>query len=148
MARPGPQPPVPGLWQADPKTGAITPFLQGEFEVGGYQLVTNYRPLKDGGVYAFVSTVKELPNPFSGVIVPYKLWQGAQTDGLFVRDEYFSVVGQALWATDTSGVVVDMPKANTGTIITAWIPVNGDPVVELGTFMGEIKHWASNKLRH
>ena len=148
MARPGPQPPVPGLWQADPKTGAITPYLQGEFEVGGYQLVTNYRPLKNGGVYAFVSTVKQLPHPLSGVVVPYKLWQGSQTDGLFLRDEYFSVVGQALWATDTSGVVVDMPNANTGTIITAWIPVNGDPVVVLGTFMGEIKHWARNELRH
>jgi len=144
MARPGPQPPVPGLWQADPKTGAITPFLQEEFEVGGYQLVTNYRPLKDGGVYAFVATVKQLPDPFSGVIVPYKLWQGAQTDGLFLRDEQFSVVGQALWATDTSGVVVDMPQGDTGNVITAWIPVNGDRVVELGTFMGEIKHWARN----
>lgn len=144
MARPGPQPPVPGLWQADPNTGAVTLFLQGAYENGMYRMVSNHHPLKDGGVYTFVTTVEKLPDPFGGAMVQYRLWQGAQTDGLFLRDEQFPVVGQALWASDNSGVVVDMQKGNMDNVTTAWIPIDGRPVVELGLFVGEIRHWASN----
>jgi hypothetical protein len=143
MARPGPQPPVPGLWKADPQTGQITQFLQGEFD-DGYQLVINPHPLEDGGVLAFVSTVQTLPDPFGGVQVPYNLFRGAQTDGVMVRDDALPIVGQALWADDNSGAVVDMWSADANDVITAWVPVDGGPVAELGRFMGEAKHWAGN----
>jgi WD40 repeat protein len=146
MNRPGPQPPVPGLWQADARSGAITPFIQGEgSESGTYQLVTNQRPLQDGSIYAFVAVTDTLPEPFSGAVNPlqYKLFHGSQTDGRFLSDESFSIVGQGLWAADTSGVVVDLDKGE-GQIVTAWIPLDGGPVVELGPFMGEAKLWARN----
>jgi hypothetical protein len=144
MSRPGPHPAAPGLWTADPETGAITPFIQGEgFEDGSKQLVSNHRPLQDGSVYTFLSSVKTLPDPFSGDLPEYRLFSMGKADGMALRDEAFPVVGQALWAHDTSGVIVDMPKGEPGNIITAWIPVKG-PVVELGPFMGEAKGWARN----
>ena len=141
MARPGPQPPVPGLWQADPTTGAVTPFIQGEFE-NGFQLVSSHRPLADGSVYAFHATVSTLPEPFGGGLVQYKLFQGSQTDGLFLRDETFPVTGQALWAPDNSGVVADLAQEG-GDVMRVWIPIDGGPVVELGTNVGEEKEWAA-----
>ncbi len=140
MARPGPQPPVPGLWQADPTTGAVTPFIEGEFE-NGFHLVINPRPLEDGGVYAFVATVSALPDPFGGERVQYKLFQGSQTDGLFLRDETFPVSGQALWAPDNSGVVADLAQ-EAGGVVRVWIPIDGGPIVELDTNVGEEKRWA------
>jgi Tol biopolymer transport system component len=142
MARPGPQPPVPGLWTVDPQTGASTPFLQGQFENGLYQLVTNYRPLEDGSVYAFVAEVETLPDPFGGVFPAYQLTQRSQTDGLVLREEPLVVTGQALWAPDNSGVIVDLVQpASTNGVVTAWVPISGGPVVELGPFMGEAKQW-------
>jgi Tol biopolymer transport system component len=143
MNRPGPQPPVPGLWQADPETGKVTPFIVGEQGDGSYVLVTNQRPFDNAAVYAFIANVKTLPEPFSGVTVKYKLYEGRQNDGVPLRDDEYPVVGQALWAADNSGVVVDMPQGNSGDVVTAWIPANNaEPVVELGPFMGEEKHWA------
>jgi hypothetical protein len=130
---------VPGLWQADPTTGVVTPFIQGEFE-NGFQLVINPRPLEDGGVYAFVATVSALPDPFGGERVQYKLFQGSQTDGLFLRDETFPVSGQALWAPDNSGVVADLAQ-EAGGVVRVWIPIDGGPVVELDTNVGEEKRW-------
>jgi len=142
MAHPGPQPPVPGLWQADPETGAITPFIQGKFEVG-YQLVTNHRPLEDGSVYAFQASVDKLPEPFNGVMPQYKLFVLGKTDGMALRDEEFPVTGQALWAADNSGVVADLAYPD-GNVVTAWIPIDGGAVVQLGPFMGEAKQWGQD----
>lgn len=142
MARPGPQPPVPGLWTVDPETGASTPFLQGQFENGFYQLVTNYHPLEDGSVYAFVAEVDTLPDPFGGDFPAYQLAQRSQTDGMVLREEPLAVTGQALWALDKSGAVVDVvaPGSANG-VVTAWVPLSGGSVVELGPFMGEAKQW-------
>lgn len=140
--RPGPQPPVPGLWRANPETGAVTPFILGEQGAGIKLLISNQRPIDQNSVHAFIAHVKTLPEPFSGVTVQYKLYEAHQNDGVALREEEFPVVGQALWAADASGVIVDMPKGNTGDIVTAWIPTNDGPVIELGPFMGEEKHWA------
>jgi hypothetical protein len=115
--------------------------LQGQFENGFYQLVTNYHPLEDGSVYAFVAEVDTLPDPFGGNFPAYQLAQRSQTDGLVLREEPLAVTGQALWALDKSGVVVDMVKPSINDVVTAWVPASGGPVVELGPFMGEAKHW-------
>lgn len=143
MARPGPQPPVPGLWTATAETGAITPFIRGEFESGQYQLVSNPRPLNDGSVYAFASSVEKLPDPFGGVMPEYMLFVMGTTDGMALRDDPIQVSGKALWAPDNSGVIVDMVKPSINDVVTAWVPINGGPIVELGQFMGEAKQWAS-----
>jgi dipeptidyl aminopeptidase/acylaminoacyl peptidase len=144
MNRPGPQPPVPGLWQADPESGEITTFIEGAQGDGSQLLITNHRPFDSSGVYALIANVKTLPEPFSGVTVQYKLYESRQNDGVPLRDEEFPVVGQALWAADNSGVIVDMPQGDSGNVVTAWIPANNaDPVVVLGPFMGEEKHWAA-----
>lgn len=142
MARPGPQPPVPGLWQADPRTGAISPFIQGQPASGSYTLVSSPRPVAADTIYAFVAAVETLPEPYSGVTTQYQLYEVGQTEQRELRGEQFVVIGQALWAPDHSGSVVDMPDPEARDVITAWIPVAGGPVVKLGPFLGEARHWA------
>lgn len=142
MARPGPQPPVPGLWQADPRTGAITPFIQGQASDGSYRLVSSPRAVAADTIYAYVAAVTTLPEPFGGVSTPYQLYQISPTEQRELRGEQFGVVGPALWAPDHSGSVVDIPNAEAATVITTWVPVAGGPMVELGPFLGEARRWA------
>lgn len=141
MSGPGPQPPVPGLWQADPATGALTPYIQGQNADGTYALTSNQRPLDDGTIYVFIADVETPPDPFSGIMPRYRLYKRGTADGTAVRSEQFAVVGQALWADDNSGVLVDMISEAVNDVVTAWIPIDGGPVIELGRFMGEEKHW-------
>lgn len=142
MARPGPQPPVPGLWQADPRTGAITPFIQGQPASGSYTLVSNPRPVGPGTIYTYVAAVEAVPEPYSGVTTQYQLYEVSQTGQRALREGQFGVIGRALWAPDHSGSVVDLPDTEGGDVMTAWVPVAGGPVVRLGRFLGEARAWA------
>jgi hypothetical protein len=53
--------------------------------------------------------------------------------------EQFTVVGQVLWAPNSSGVVVNLVRVEANNLAMIWLSINGDPSIELGSFPGDIK---------
>jgi hypothetical protein len=137
MTRPGYLSPVPGLWVADPASGATQPFVNGTADSGQFTLVNALQPAEDGSIYAFLGTTDKLPDPGvePAVELPkFEMYRvSASGEQTKLRDEaYDTYSGFALWADDGSGALIQaVPNQNGEAIGLKWLPANGGPAVEI-----------------
>jgi hypothetical protein len=134
---------MPGLWQADAATGEVTTLIQGMESAGlpdvtgePMRLIQSTRQLQDGMLYAFAGfgTYDELYRDEEGnESAPRLTMTRFSLDGtgaVALRSDSYPL-GEALWAQDGSGAVINVfveGEIPSGTLL--WLAADGsEPVV-------------------
>lgn len=122
--------PEPGLWLADPDSGAVTPLIPGRSGDESL-LVMAPHPGRDGRLYLFLSRTTQVPaeasyNPPLRYTMHRAVGNAAELEAL--RDDD-AVIRSVLWSSRDDGAVVVRLERQTPTLV--WLPANGGPVVPL-----------------
>jgi Tol biopolymer transport system component len=130
---------TPGLWRADAQTGESVTLIQGITDDGTYNLVSYPRELSDGKLYHFLTVTDQ---PDTNDIMPLTMHRSAPdgvTDREALRSDSYKM-GQALWAGDGSGAVIEVYVPSVDIPPLYWLAADDSPAVSLD-ISGTNLHW-------
>jgi Tol biopolymer transport system component len=141
---------IPGLAQVNTTNGATTLLIPGspEAEISAENPLRLFRSpyeMTTGNLLVFVSELSQMEEPAHYVLAQV---EATNNSLLPLRKETFEAAGDILWARDDSGAaLIDVTTpgiaGQAGPIL--WVPLNGDPIVELPA-LGEQLRWGPSAM--